>query len=419
MTAIFSSFSVLLYCSFGYLYFFNAGLSPIKPLYWHLITIAVSISFVLASGRFTITQRSAVLLAYWAAAFAALCCLAFLWSSQSEVATQVLVTNTEALCLLIAFLYLFRKRDSQQLAAIAMGLAVLLGVVTIYGEFFYPTVWQFTTVPGRAAGLYENPNIAGNCLVLGMVLSAWNMPKHLRWWFCILVGTVVLLTFSRSSMILWGIAMIALAWHDRFAWRRWRSLAAIGGLLVLAGSAIVLGRMTGVLEIIGIGDLLTDNTFNRVTGSFFSQTDESAQGRRLVAQEGLRLFLNAPMTGQGLGATREWQYAGSTHNMYILMGAEMGIFGVALFLALIGILWSARTPLAQTVAVLFAVGSAFSHNQLDQPAMMIVLALVVSIPHDRAIRSSADGRTASRSATTIPVATLLRPSRSRTKGVET
>jgi len=226
--------------------------------------------------------------------------------------------------------------------------------------------------------LYENPNLSGQYLVLTMALGIWVLPRHLRVFFTLAVGLGVLLTFSRSAIVVWLVAMIALIWYGAFPYKKALVWVAVGGGLAFVAGSIMLGTMPGLLEAAGLTERLNADTIDRMSGSFFSQRDLSSRDRLAVAQQGLRLFLDSPMLGAGLGATREGLSVGAPHNMYILLAAEMGVLGLAMFFSLIWILWSTGAPVARIIVLVLAVSSLFSHNQLEQVAMMVVLSLAVS-----------------------------------------
>jgi O-antigen ligase len=378
----FAAVNVFLYASCAYLYFFNSHLVSVRPFYLYAVTCAVTLGVVLFSGKILLPLRAMRSLFKWAVFWTLCTGGTYLWSRQSSVATQVLINVAEAMLLLVAFLFLFRSRKAVGLAARTMVVVALVGVAMNLIDFFAGQAWQMTVVPGRAAGLYENPNLSGQYLVLAMIIGIWVLPRHLRLLLAMVVGFGVLLTFSRASMIIWVIAMLSFVHYSVFPYRKSLVVLGVGGFVVLLIGAIVLGGMPGILEAVGLGERLNSDTIGRIASSFVGQRDFSAKGRLLVAQEALRLFLQSPLIGIGLGATREWSAVGAPHNMYAMLGAEMGIIGIGGFLWLIWIIWSARTPLARTMAVVFAVSSLFTHNQLEQVAMMVVIALTVAIDQE-------------------------------------
>lgn len=78
----------------------------------------------------------------------------------------------------------------------------------------------FTSTPGRAAGLAINPNVAAAGLLLGAAASHRAVSKTWRASFLILVGTALLVTLSRST-ILAAVATVAVPIAVRI-WPRYR-----------------------------------------------------------------------------------------------------------------------------------------------------------------------------------------------------
>lgn len=388
----FAVFNVLLYSSFGYLYFFNAHLIPVRPLYWYVLTIGVALGTALLRQQIMPPTRASRRLATWALAFTTVIGLGFGWSSQSHMAAQALITGCEAMVLLVAFLQIFREPAAATMASKAMVAVTIIGVALNVVDYFLPSIWQFTNVPGRAAGLYENANLSGSYLVLGMVIAVWQVPRAWRIAYCVVIGLGVLLTFSRSAMILWAVAVFMLAWYRQFPWSRSTSVLMVGGVVVAVALAIVLGQLTGVLEAVGLRGRLDANTMARLTGSFFGQRDQSTVGRLYIAQQGLKALMESPFIGIGTGGTEEWRAGGGTHNLFVRFGAELGAAGLLLLGWLVFTLWRAGTPLARMVAVLFVITSMFTHNSLDEPAMMIVLALGVLAEDERKLHDRNVGR---------------------------
>jgi O-antigen ligase len=143
--------------------------------------------------------------------------------------------------------------------------------------------------------------------------------------------------------------------------------------------AMMSGQMTEILASLGLGGHLTADTSARVTGTLFEQGDTSSTGRLFLLVKSIKWFLEAPFFGHGIGQTFEWGFGASTHNMFLLYAVEMGVIGVAAFLALIWILWSSGSVLGRVLGVLFAFSSLFTHNNLEHAAMMVVLAIAVSV----------------------------------------
>jgi O-antigen ligase len=108
--------------------------------------------------------------------------------------------------------------------------------------------------------------------------------------------------------------------------------------------------------------------------------DESALERAEVLEAGLDLFLKNPIFGAGAGATDLWSLRGSTHNQLIMLAAEYGVFGIAVWVSLAVTLWKGKyfqdKTYQLTVVVGFVFFSMFTHNMFDFLYWLVTFALV-------------------------------------------
>ncbi len=378
MLAVFAAVSVILYVSHTYQFLWASDLIVIKPLYWYFVTLVTGAGLIVTHRACWSPSRSVIFLLIWSVVFFAIISVSYFVSSQSPVALQTTINYSEATLIMLVMVMVLQVKIAYQWASIALVGTLVFGVAVNIIDFLSLAGMTFSTVDGRAAGFYENPNIAGKILVVGMVLALPVLKSSLRFLFCIAVGLGVVLTFSRSSMLMWALAVITLSWFEFFVLRRLQSVLTM--FLVLFGLTLTLaaGQWLGALEKVGLGAQLNDNTQARIGGSFTAQDDLSSRERTLVAEKGMRLFLRAPIFGHGIGATREWSTRASTHNMYLLLGAEQGIVGIFLFLALLWVVWRSGSREAKIVAGLYAASGMFTHNNFDQPAIQILIAMAVA-----------------------------------------
>ena len=301
-------------------------------------------------------------------------------SKADDNAMQAFLRSAEAMALLVTFTLFFRDVRVARGATYAVLVVVIFSVLMNYAEFLHllGDNIQFSFVRGRAAGLYVNPNISGQQLVMGMVLSVFVVPKKFRWWYCLFVATGMILTFSRGAILLWMVAMLGLAWGNVFVLPRRLSFSAIGLGVGLLSVALVAGNWVGVFKSAGLDSYLNANTTSRIGESFLDQKDYSSTSRALVAEQGMSMFLEKPLFGWGVGATKNPETAIAPHNMYLLMGIEYGIGGVFILCGLIWVLWKGGTERSGIIAVLYAVGGFFSHNNLEQPTVILVIGLAIA-----------------------------------------
>lgn len=379
MAIIYVYLNVLLYGSNAYLYFFVSRMTTIKPLYFFIVSIVSGLFLFVLRHGFRLPQPRLARLIYWSVAFAASSALSFVLVSGAGADTmQALIYVVEGVSILVVFALLLTDPRLAKHAAYAVFLVTTLAVCVNYIEFFHLSPWEFSIVGGRAAGLYMNPNITGHILVFGMIISATVLPKQLRFLFCVFVLSGTVLTFSRAAMMLWCLAVVLLTWFKAFMLPRALSFSVAGGVIVVAGVLLVSGRMLGLLDAVGLGGYLDENTTARMSGSFIGQGDFSTKGRMMVAEKGLQMFFESPLIGKGIGAGLSKTDGLEAHNMYIQIAAEQGLIGLLILLSLIWVIWRGRSDACKIFALVFAGFCVFSHKMLDQPENYVLIATVVA-----------------------------------------
>jgi O-antigen ligase len=141
-------------------------------------------------------------------------------------------------------------------------------------------------------------------------------------------------------------------------------------LVALGAFPLLLGSFENYLE--GRADLsqYLDNLLNRL--AFFQDRvldDYSALKRAQFLEAGLDLFLDQPIFGAGAGVTHLWSVGGSTHNQPVMLAAEYGVFGIALWTSLAVLLWKGKYFPEKTFHLAAVTGfiflSMFTHNMFD------------------------------------------------------
>lgn len=364
---------VLLYCSNAYLYFFNVGLTGFKPVYWYLLTIGAAM-FVVGIRLPAILPATSKNISIWLAIYLCYGILSFFNSTQSDYAEQALIDVVEMTVLTFSFLVLFSEEESVRTVRQALVLVVLFSVAMNIIDFFTST---WTLIPGRAGGLFENPNIAGKVMVLSMLGSIPLLPNKIRVLYCFVVGLGVFLTFSRGPWIFWILGFIGLIVTGYIKLERKNTtpvLVAIG--VILFALIFMIGNLTEYIRLLSITDYLTQDTMGRmgIGGTYLS--DDSAYSRFYAAERSWAFFQNSPWFGSGLGYSREGAEVGP-HNMFLMMAADGGVIGLSVFLSLLYVLFKHGNNLGKLLTVIYAFSSATSHNDLETPALLIIIALIV------------------------------------------
>jgi len=373
--------NVFIYASYTHLFLSRVsttqiiGISGIKPLYWYLFTVATFL-YIVIKNKFSALVNIPHGIWLWIWIFLIQGLIWYLISGQSIQADQALVTDyitvSALLFILIVILNSAERVKIARIALLAVALSVIPGIVS---DFFDPL---YTKVEGRAAGVYVNPNVAGEMIVLIMIGSLPLIPRKLSFWYCIVMGLVVLITFSRTSITIWIVAMVGLSIGGIFGNKNEKPIIAIGGIVVIIILALALfsGEALRVMESIGMDRYLTDSTRSRISGLSEAVDDKSADDRLIVARGAWDKIKEKPFLGHGIGYAKEWEYDKSTHNTYLLFFMETGITGLILVLALLVILWNNTDYLGKIMTVVFGLSSMATDSSLRQVGAFLFVALI-------------------------------------------
>jgi len=296
------------------------------------------------------------------------------------------------------FLLLIQKKDSRQLAGLAVAVATALaGVVTVaellLDDFSFLRSFEHldsgvSNIYGEGAnrikGLHFDPNRNGHALVLGMFISQFFIPRPFRFAFCLFIGVAVLATFSRSSLVGYGGAMLIstiLGYNSS----RNLFLKTFFVSLVLGGAFFVLnGKLPALLETAGLGEILSPNLEERISGNFFEQGDDSTAIRVEMAELGWRIYTENPIFGVGLDNTTaivqdelaaKDMTLGGLHNTVLKVAAELGTIGVLAYLLLLAIPLRANSLAGFIFVVLYFYTATFAHTHLIESFNAIYLPL--------------------------------------------
>jgi hypothetical protein len=292
---------------------------------------------------------------------------------------QEFIREEEMVLLLGAFGIIYQSAATLKLATTLLIPVTLIGTAINIGEFasgdaIFSSV---DSIAGRAAGLYGDSNFSGSMLVAGMLLSILRLPLALRIPYSLVVGVGVLVTFSRSAMLLWTAALLGMI---AFGWlTRRRKIALVAALIGFSGASqsLTTGGWIAAVEMSGAGDLLNANTRARIGASFFDQHDFSKKEREEVALRAFEDWRDAPIMGNGIGYYDP--YRGTRpHNEYLEVASDMGFVGLALVLALLFLLWRSGTAVGVLFAIHMFVSNFFSHNNLEYPAVQVAIAMALS-----------------------------------------
>jgi hypothetical protein len=213
--------------------------------------------------------------------------------------------------------------DAYVASCVFASIAGIISYVTPTGIFF--------TMDGRAAGVFEDPNLLGSFLTVGGIAMLHRLlarqTRHpiLSTAILLLILTATLLAFSRGA---WGAmafgALLSIAFTYRTSpahiRRRITILAAIGSFVVAGGIAIALADPS-------VGSTLTDRF------TLTKDYDEGETGRFGNQKRSIPLLMERP---NGFGPLRfRLRFGFEPHNSYIGGFANGGWLGGFSFIALV------------------------------------------------------------------------------------
>jgi len=311
-------------------------------------------------------------------------CFGYLWvslawfflSSQSENVWQVMRWRTYTVIVMVGFLMLLWDSHAIRVARYTVLGCVLFGVVVNVYELFFPMT--FSLVAGRSAGLYLNPNMDGEALVMGMIVSLTLFSARWRGAFMLAVGIGIILTVSRSNILLWIIASFSFIFLQKVQIKNLLQTVTWALVIVLVAMVPMWDQILGAI-----------GTINKDVTSRFDWfldptdvVDDSSAERKLLAEEAWTRIADRPLLGGGTGAAYlSTEFIGQ-HNQYLVHMEDYGLLGaMTVPLLMLALAWKAQGE-AKSLALIFSevviLEGFFSHTILDFPARLVIIALIAA-----------------------------------------
>lgn len=300
----------------------DRGLSPVKPRDYILMLSAVSLllvvirrpAFCLPALSLLIVPALRILDAAVLARFE----VVGLLDSHGVFVMNILSYFTVSLCAVLCL-------TSSNWDRIARSVAVL-DILVVSGSIYYESLGQaaFTTIPGRMAGFFEDPNAGpiNICLMLGILFTI--QPRF--WWNMALVAVAapaVALTFSRSGMFVFVVMTLAYTCVNLR-----RNIVPLLLLIGLALAAFVGGSV--LLESTTRKGVVRDaNTESRVQAIYELDLDRLGSAERAKDLiDAIEAACRRPLAGHGTGSgTTCWQ----PHNQFVSVWLDLGLAGLAIY----------------------------------------------------------------------------------------
>ena len=260
---------------------------------------------------------------------------------------------------LLAFVVIFDDAEIVWSTKKAIAIATLVGVSLNLYEVVFPGT--FSTVIGRAAGLYGDSNGSGMALVFGLLISLPAVERRWREAFIMVTFAGVAATFSREAVFAILVVVVAAAMARALSPKR---------LLITVGLSALLFATFGVAQMMRQNKVLNSDTLSRAT---LGTRDASIRDRLRVAQRALAVFEANPLLGEGFGTGAYWNDE-QTHNLYLSLLADYGIIGLLVIPALV---WSVRRRSwdSYAFAVVFLLWCFFDHGIFSYSFALISLAI--------------------------------------------
>lgn len=318
---------------------------------------AAAVLAVTAPGRRFVVLRSPV--TWWVVAFCAATAAWAIGSGPTEQVVPELSSRCRSVAFVVALMVVLDADEARRAAALAVAACVAvasaLNVAELLSIVTFADLPELDRVIGRSGGFYVNPNISGLAIALGVAVTLERVPSSARVPLCVASAVGVAATFSRGAAACFVLVLLVLA--ARGAFRSWQ--------IVVAGVAIVVALVLA-FQLAQSHGLLNENTVARV------RLAKDDSGRLDLARIAWDAFVRSPLGGEGLGWIRASPE--QPHNMLLLLAADQGVVGFLLFPAL-GLALATRNPAALAFSAGFMLAGVFSHNLLEDRAMLVLVAL--------------------------------------------
>lgn len=297
-------------------------------------------------------------------------------------ASRSLVVATYAMATVSTVLVASRNTSLMQLSA---ALAMIASLSLIFE--MYITVGP-SSVPGRSAGLWVNPNVAAAALVLSGTACAPFVPAQWRGAYAVIIFSGVLATVSRSALLVLVGATVV---NEVAQWLRGKRYPKSVDTAQIARIAVTALACATVFCIAVASNENVSSSVSRSAATSLSSIDVLEQSRGNFADgeaatqianhlgkvdsgaARLVLMLNSvqQVTLWGKGADQAHDLA--PHNWYLFLAVAFGLPGVICAIAFAAvIIWTSRSNLIFGLSAVGILG--FTH---DLTSLVIALPIAV------------------------------------------
>jgi exopolysaccharide production protein ExoQ len=315
--------------------------------------------------------------------------LSSLWSDEPDFSSAGL---REVFLTMLVSLYLasrYRLPDLIRLLALSILISALVSTVVALG---LPQLGQHTVVhAGAWKGIYGYKNVFGSTMVLGSLTFLLHPPTHplYRWGGCIYCIVMILLSTSKTSLVVLVTLNLLVALAHSFRWQGKLSvmLGSLSILVTATVATVFLSSWQQWVMSLGKDPTLTGRTFLWSSAfDWLSVRPWLGYGYRAVWAPNSKYAIEA---GSRLSAT---YVAPNIHNGFLDLALDVGLVGFCLFLVALIYLYgqSLRSAYASPLASdywAFGYLNFFIFNNLTESLMSdglyLVLFLVIALTLQR------------------------------------
>jgi O-antigen ligase len=297
-----------------------------QPIHFIVVALLILSFMTLMPGALTV--RIDVPIIKWAFSYMAVC---FFWYAMFGGGdTEPLRKRILGAIFLIMSYTLFSQSNATvRVARFAVLCCVLIGAVIYVYDISHP----FTFVPasselanpGRAAGLYVNANHAAAAMVLGYVLTIGLVPERWKVLFTYIAFGATILTVSRAGILAFAVVLVLLVFSRLMSVR-----GAVVAVALLTGTGYLIIRVVQNL----FPGLHLDTSRLIERAAWFldptQQVDLSQSDRTTIVAETWARIAQHPYLGNGFGYTESRISDIPTHDLYILLMSDFGLWGCLL-----------------------------------------------------------------------------------------
>lgn len=344
--------------------------NPFKASYVYLFTVALGTACLIFPNRFAAATRLPLGMIAALLAYALIIDVQMIFVENWDA--QLFVWRLQFVAVTIASFFVMANYPRVERVILVYRIVVIVGCLMNFIEFLYPTVLRMSLVPGRAAGLLENPTVSAMFIASAVPLLTLHVRPLVRLsiYFITLVGVFV--TFSRGGLIIW-IAAVAVSLYFPSADVRlnFRHIVTIliGFFLAVIFAIFYIDIINMILK--PLAGQLDRNTSTRLT----TLDDFAGRDRFYVLALGWEAFLEAPFFGHGIGYTWNWGYFQSVHNQFVITLAEQGLLGAVWMFGFLWALWRFARPFSLWILVIFILSALITHNYFDNGIYGLLIAL--------------------------------------------